>query len=69
MSTSDILIKLDSLTRHNKAKLDEWRATSKRDGDNPLSSPGKPVDFREDTYLASERNELRTGALSKADTE
>lgn len=40
---------------------------AKRDLDDPLSSPGKPVYFREDTHLASERNELRTGALSKAD--
>ena len=54
--------------REDEQRRKDAKRAARRDGDNPLSSDGKPVDFREDTHLASERNELRTGALSKADS-
>ncbi len=71
MSTSSILARLDNLARSNYAKADAFkrRHDARRDSDHPLSAyNGAPADFRDDTHLASERNELRTGALSKADS-
>jgi hypothetical protein len=58
--------------RRSERRADkERRRAARRDGDDPSSSPETrqneaPPDFRED-YAPEERNELRQGALSKAE--
>jgi hypothetical protein len=53
--------------REAEQRRKDAKRVVKRDGDDPLSNTGAPVDFREDSYSPEERSELRQGALSKVD--